>query len=199
MIPTWCILSTPAGRERCLVERLRQHLARGTWWWVTPGLFLLVETLEIPGKWWSDVEWKNGWTKKLEKGKKIELIVGHSHVMSFVCKVMLMMLDVRYTTYQCSHENLVSISNSHSTSKTSFNRSILEGSKGFPIPAMDSFWYDGCFFYRKVTSKWVPPPEKITGPFQLPSLKLIAKAPENRPNPKRKGLSPNHHFSGANC
>ena len=31
----------------------------------------------------------------------------------------------------------------------------------------------------------------------VPSLKLTAKAPENRPSPKRKGSSPNHHFSGA--
>ena len=28
-------------------------------------------------------------------------------------------------------------------------------------------------------------------------LKPTAKAPENRPNPKRKGLSSNHQFSGA--
>ena len=32
---------------------------------------------------------------------------------------------------------------------------------------------------------------------QLHSLKLTAKAPENRPKPKRKGLYSNHPFSGA--
>ena len=31
----------------------------------------------------------------------------------------------------------------------------------------------------------------------VPSLKLTAKAPENRPKPKRKGSSSNHQFSGA--
>ena len=31
------------------------------------------------------------------------------------------------------------------------------------------------------------------------SLKLTAKAPENRPKPNRKGSSSNHPFSGANC
>ena len=33
---------------------------------------------------------------------------------------------------------------------------------------------------------------------QLPSLKLTANAPENRPKPKRKGSSSNYHFSGEN-
>ena len=32
--------------------------------------------------------------------------------------------------------------------------------------------------------------------FELASLKLTAKAPENRPGPKRKGSSSNHPFSG---
>ena len=33
----------------------------------------------------------------------------------------------------------------------------------------------------------------------LPSLKLTANAPENRPKPQRKGLSSNKQFSGASC
>ena len=32
----------------------------------------------------------------------------------------------------------------------------------------------------------------------VPSLKLTAKAPENRPGPKRKQSYSNHPFSGAN-
>ena len=38
----------------------------------------------------------------------------------------------------------------------------------------------------------------LVGNPNLPSLKLTAKAPENRPGPKRKGLSSKHPFSGAN-
>ena len=40
------------------------------------------------------------------------------------------------------------------------------------------------------------PPKKIDW---LPSLKLTAIAPENRPGPQRKGLSSNKQFSGASC
>jgi len=36
-------------------------------------------------------------------------------------------------------------------------------------------------------------------PRRIASLKLTAKAPENRQGPKRKRSHSNHPFSGANC